>query len=236
MANTIIGIVVGFILRMLFDKWKKRVAVIKYKINHQSLGTSTKPIEILYNKIPVKNVFSSMIEIKNDSPLDIKNAVFKIKGADKTIFLSDFAFKNDPSIAIQWTSEYLGLYDNLQSNMNVIMHNREYLIPVFNRGDKLLFSLSTSTQSGELPNIIIQSDYIGMRLKCSKIQQEMWGIPIAWATIIGWIATILMCILINMVIHNKFFAVFIALILGWIVILIGYLLIKAFYLILKLIR
>ena len=236
MVTNFLYVVIGFLLRAIFDKWKKRVAVIKYKITHQSLGASTEPIEILYNKIPVKNVFFSMIEIRNDSPLDIKNAVFRIKGDNNTILLSDFAFKNHPSDILLWTSDYKELYEDLKSNINTVMHNRAYLIPVLNRGDKLLFSLSTTTQSGQLPNIIVQSDYVGMRLKNAKIQQEIWGIPIVWATIIGWIATILLCIPITRFIDNKLIAIFIALILGWIVILLGYVIVKLFYLLLKVFR
>ena len=236
MGKILFGAILGFILSVVFDKLKKRVAIIKYKIIHQSLGTYMKPIEILYNKIPVKNLFSSMITIKNNSPLDIKNAVFKITGDTNTVLLSDFAFKNHPSSILQWTSDYKKLYNDFKNNIDEIMHNREYLIPVLNRGDKLLFSLSTTTQSGQLPIITVQSDYVGMRLKSAKIQQEIWGIPIIWATIIGWIATILFCIPVNTFISNKLFAIFIALILGWIVILIGYCIIKLFYLILKLFR
>src|SRR6185312_8293242 len=161
LASVIIGI--------YFEKFRKKLTFLKYKMFFQPLATTSQnsywgDIEVFHNKRIVNHLSFVTVEIQNDSNQDFENLNVDIWVDNESQFLAVRGFYNESKNAILLEQVYFNFYtDVLQKNaadldaakadsnhvtppqfvneLRVVMTNKKFNLPVFNRHTSITLHL-----------------------------------------------------------------------------------------------
>lgn len=173
---TFVAAAIGAIVAWLFGLVLKRRARFVYTVTHSNVGVSSDDpvfgtIEVLYNKVPAKNLWLSTLEITNTSLQDFKEVPLEITVRNNASLLNETLMVNDtyPS-EIYWEENYKQQLSCQEGNeatdfqINLYHSVRKYKIPVVNRNDKLTFTYLTHTQGG-MPELLATINSAGILCK-----------------------------------------------------------------------
>ena len=174
-------------------------------------------IKITWRENPVKNLYLFIIEVENLTYKDYEDLEFKVYSGDDTIILNEkTAVINSPYIIPLSKSylERLTVPEGQQLNpqqMNEYNHNREYLLPTFNRGQKIRFSyLCSKPNDVREPGVFISTLTKGIKLKKLKnpsvIINPILNVPVPIAVFYALIIAALVIVLCGLFIRNIWWA------------------------------
>lgn len=225
----------------LWNKFRNRIITLKYRISCQNLGISTQhpffgTIDILYNKNPVPNLYNALITLSNDSNRDLKEMELNVFCDKKTMILRDLGIKVDSPNPLPFTDKYERmLIDGKPEDRNYLYQRRDYIISVLNRGDKLEISLWMINSQNRQPVIAVRCEHPGVKVKyLQKPPYELFGEPLQYCVLVGWIIVLLLCIPIIILIKNITIAVILVVIMGLFASMIGWVIIKFYKSLIKL--
>ncbi len=232
------GGLVGFTLSRLTERLRNRRGVFGYYVNHNKVGMSATDsifgnVSVTWNNNPVQHLFLSTVELKNESFKDYENVVIRTYTSD-TNLLSESTHIVDTPNFIEWTEKYrrqvhVSPGQTPTEDQNAIYFGqREYLAPVFNRGQMIRISYLNSARSESIPNIWLDATVKGVRVKFRVPQDQTLGIPQPHAALVGVLIGLCGLIPLVLLIASPWLMAFLAMSYGFIAQIPGAFAIKVF--------
>lgn len=205
LENTfVIGVVSwlgGILAAVLVQQILSRRSVLSYFVNHLKVGTSADDrafgsIQITWNGEQVPNLYLSTVELTNESSRDLQNVRIKAYTGNTTL-LSEFPQLMGTTHFVNYSPEYeqeIAVTPGstpTQQQRNVHGQRREYLVPVFNRGQLIRFQYLNISKSEQQPNIWLEIVHPGVVLKFCHPQSQILGVPQPMAALTGFLLGLL---------------------------------------------
>ena len=188
------GIVLSWITQRILNKR----GIFSYYVSHNTVGASSEDpifgnVRVTWNDNPIANLYFSTIEVKNESLNDYENVCISVF-TDDTILLSEFTSIVDTPYILEWSDEYReklhvppGQNPN-QNQIDIYNYQREYVIPVFNRGQVVRLNYLNASCTKVGPHIWMSANMKGVVVKFKVPTQLFIGVPVQHAGIAGLIS------------------------------------------------
>ncbi len=172
-----------------------RRGLFSYFVNHSKIGISTNDsvfgnISVTWNENQVNHLFLSKIELKNDSFNDYENVVINTFTSDTRLLSESTQLADTPSI-LEWTDKFKKKLhvepDEHPTDAQIAIYNgqREYNIPVFNRGQTVKINYLNSAISEKMPDIWLSTTIKGVKVKFRTPQNQLFDVPVPLAALVG---------------------------------------------------
>ena len=202
------GMLIGFFTTLLTQKVLNKRGVFSYFVSHNTVGISEQDpifgtVSVTWNGNPIDHLYLSTLDLKNDSLNDYENVVIRIYTYDTRILSESTQIIGTPN-TLEWTENYRAKFHVepgailTDEQINIHCFQREYVIPVFNRGQEIRITYLNSALSPEVPNIFLAATHKGVKVKYRPPQNQIFGEPylvaVSMGTIIGiifWIIAVL---------------------------------------------
>ena len=197
--NQIVVIVVswlgGILAAVLVQQILSRRSVFSYFVNHWKVGTSAEDrtfgsVQITWNGAQVPNLYLSTVELTNESSRDLQNVHVKAYTGDTTL-LSEFPQMLGTSHFVKYSPEYEQQITvapgaaPTERQKEIHGQGREYLVPVFNRGQVIRFQYINVSKSDKQPHIWLEIVHPGVVLRFRHPQNQVFGVPQPMAALVG---------------------------------------------------
>lgn len=226
--------ILGAIVMHIWDRFKNRIACLRYTVWHRYLAaTADDPrfgsVKVLYNNNPVASLYMTTAIISNENNKDLSNFDINIVCDQDSAILISYGRNTGSLNELEFTDKYTDLLIKQQpENMPQIFGRRDYKIPVLNRNGKIEFALLITNFKGRQPFITLSCDYPGVKMKYAKVSAELLGESLILSSLWGSILAIFLCVFIIFFISNKVTAVLMATLVSLFASLIGVLFIKTY--------
>lgn len=226
----IILLLIGAVITLIFNKLSSKTGVLRYFITHSKVGMSADDeifgsVRLTWQGHNVRNLYLSQIEIENGTTSDYENFHLKVFTNQETVLLNQRTEIVDTPYVVPWDSDYekrIHVPDGKEASPEQLKeynHNREYRIPVLNRGQKARLSyLSSNPNDDNFPVVCISTLSKGLKLK-EKLQPHLvlspiFGVPIPVAIIRALILAVLVVLVCGLWLENIWVASSICMIFG----------------------
>jgi len=227
-----ITLIIGIILKHIWDKYINRITKLKYSIWHNYIGSSIDDVKfgsvkLLYNDSELKNLYSSNVIIKNETGKDLSDIELNISCDNQSLILVSHGRNVNSIKELEFTEKYSEIINNNNPNdATYIYTRRDYVIPVINRGDTIEITLLTTNYAKQKPFLFVTTEHKGVKLKYYIEQIKLMGVSQSHSTIIGLITSLIICTPIYYFIDSKLLIIALILLNGWISSLYGVIILK----------
>ena len=234
----LLGIVGGVITTWITTRILNKRSTFSYSVTHNKIGVSaTDPIfgdiAVTWNGSPASNLYLSTLELKNESLRDYENVILATTTAN-TNLLSESTRIADTPFTILWSEDYKARLhvepgqSAADDQLRLYYAGREYLLPVFNRGQVVTISYLNSAHSDSIgPSIWLSGNIKGAKIKFREPNQEFFGVSAIHGTIVGLVSVLIVLFPI-VSLSNKWLIASVGLTYGFLAPVTGILMIKAF--------
>lgn len=230
LAVSLISLVSGSLLTLLVTNLRNKSGVLGYTVVWNRIGISADDlvhgeVRVHWQNHQLRNLYHYTVEVENLSSTDYDNIELRFYSGDDTIVLTEQTrFVDQPEI-IQWSPDFkkrLAIPDGqspTEQQTNEYNHNREYLVPVLNRRQKLSFTFlcTKPTDDGE-PGIFVSTPSKGVRLKRLRLPfvvlNPIFGVPIPVALARAILLALVVVILCGIFLESVWAAALISMIFG----------------------
>ena len=172
-----------------------RRARFRYSVIHGRLGVSANDaifgiIRVTWNGNAVANLYSSTIDLVNESMRDFENVVVRVFTND-TILLTQRTEIVGTTRILEWTPEYaekLRVPDGQQPNQqqfDLYNRQREFLVPTMNRGQVVRLTFLNAAKTQEQPTLWLDVLHKGVKLEFGVAQNQILGVSQPMAALVG---------------------------------------------------
>ncbi|KKA46004.1 hypothetical protein [Salinivibrio sp. KP-1] len=193
--SIVFGGLAGLGTAWLTQRVLNKRGVFSYFVNHNKVGMSAADeifgnVSVTWNGNPVNHLYLSTIELKNESLNDYENVVIRTYTDDTTLLTESTQILDTPNI-IEWTDHYknqLHVTDGegaTEHQRKIHGGQREYLIPVFNRGEVVKISYLNAANSETMPHIWLAATLKGVKVKFRVPKPQIFGVPQPQASTVG---------------------------------------------------
>lgn len=222
--SIIFGGAAGVITAWLTQRVLNKRGVFRYYVNHNRIGMSTEDeifgnVQVTWNNEPIRDLYLSTIEMKNESLNDYENVKVKTYTSNTDLLTEQTQILNTPEI-LTWTEKYKESVTVKQGEeitdlkRNIYFGGREYNIPIFNRGQSIRITYLNSARNNEVPYIWLSVQKKGVKVKFSVPQNEILGVPQPHAAFAGVLIGLIGIIPLIIFVSNSWIIVFSAFIYG----------------------
>jgi hypothetical protein len=147
-------------------------------------------VTVSWNGEPVSNLYISTVELKNESMNDYENVVVRAYTNDTRLLSEQTQILDTPNI-LEWSDHYrkqLHTENGAPPSDNqwaIYNGQREYVIPVMNRGQAIKLTYLNSAKSTSTPSIWLAVTQKWVRLKFRSPQNQILGVPQPRAAFVG---------------------------------------------------
>jgi hypothetical protein len=183
MVTIATALIIGKRGLLTYNVWHDRIAVAA---NDPIFGS----VQVLWNGATVNNLYSSIVELRNESLKDYDNVIVKVFTTTTSI-LSERTEIVGTTHILQWTPAYAALVHvpagqvATQSVLEEYWGGREYVIPTMNRGQVVRINLLNVAKAAETPSIWVDVLHKGVRLQFRVMPQQILGVPQPAAVLVG---------------------------------------------------
>ena len=212
LAVSLISLVAGSLLTLLVTNLRNKSGVLGYTSVWNRIGISADDlvhgeVRVHWQNHQVRNLFAYTIEVENLSSTDYENVELRFYSGDDTIIFTEQSRIVDQPEVVPWSPAFkdrLTIADGqaaTEQQTQEYNHNRQYLVPVLNRRQKLSFTfLCTKPNDDGDPGIFVSTPSKGVRLKSLKLPfvvlNPIFGVPIPAAlsrAIVLAVAVVVVC-------------------------------------------
>ena len=174
------------------------MGTFSYRVTHNKVGVSLDDptfgnVSVSWNGNAIANLFFSTIEMTNESLNDYEQVCIAAFTSD-TRLLSESTTIADTPHSLKWSEDYqreLHVEPGqtpTQQQHNTYSSRREYVIPVFNRGQVVTLSYLNAAHTEASPHLWLSANVKGVVLKFRVAARQIFGVPIQHAGIVGMIS------------------------------------------------
>jgi hypothetical protein len=198
-SRWVLGIVctaAGAFLGNFVAVYRLRIRFIEYTVNHQPLGLSAEDavfgsVKVTWQGHEVTNLFLSTLTIQNTTFVDYTNLHFRIF-TGTTLLLTERSEIVDTSFMPTLTEDFMRQITAAPgtspsaAQFELVRHRREYMVPVLNRGQRIIFTyLTTVPTAGEAPYVWADMLHPGAQVMFRPAVGEIHGVPVRMALPLG---------------------------------------------------
>lgn len=227
-----ITLVIGIVIKHIWDKYINRITKLKYSICHNYIGSSIEDVKfgsvkLLYNQNELQNLYASNVIIKNETGKDLNDLELNISCDNQSLILVSHGRNTNSIKELEFTDYYASIIEqNNPTNANYIYTRRDYKIPVINRGDTIEITLLTTNFNNKRPVLFVTSEHKGVKLKYYIEPFKLMGVSQLASTLLGLIISMIICVPIYYFLCNKTLIITLILLNGWIASLYGVVILK----------
>lgn len=185
----------GVFTAWLSHRVLNRRGTFSYFVTHSRVGLTTDDaifgkVSAQWNGNEIPNLYISTIELKNESLNDYENVLITAYSSDTNLLSEQTQILDSPNI-LQWS-------DPFRSKLHVepgskptpeqqAIYNgqREYVVPVLNRGQSIRLTFLNSAKQAAQPTIWLSASLKGVRVKFRVPQPLVFGVPRPQAALAG---------------------------------------------------
>lgn len=193
--SIIAGAVGGVITAWLAHRVLNKRGTFSYHVNHSRVGMTTDDavfgkVEASWNGNNIQNLYISNAELVNESMNDYENVVVQVYTSDTHLLSESTRVADGPDI-LEWTEKYKNRVfvapntEPTAAQRAIYFGQREYSIPVFNRGQIVRLTYLNSATTSAIPTIWVAVAIKGVKLKFRVPQPLVLGVPRLRAAIVG---------------------------------------------------
>lgn len=187
--------VVGVVFTLTTQRILGKRGLFTYFVWHNRLGVSADDavfgtVRVTWNDNLVANLYSSTVELRNESFSDYESVVVRVFTND-TLLLTERTEIVGTTRFLKWTDDYsarLVVQPGAQATpdqMSLYRGQRDYLIPTMNRGQVVRLTFLNAASGGKQPSLWLDILHKGVRLKFRVAQTEFLGVPQPAAALVG---------------------------------------------------
>ncbi len=228
------GIAAGFggvFLTLITQQILSRRGLFTYFVNHIRVGVSEDDaifgsVRLTWNNNAIKNLFLSTTEMVNESTKDFESVIVRAFTNDAVLLTERTEIVGTTHI-LEWTNDFKKKLEvkpgqlATDDQIKLHSHQREYVIPVMNRGQIVRFHFLNSATTEKQPSIWLDVLHKGVKLKFRTPQTQFFGVPQPQAALVGAILGFVFVGTIIMFINSVWIAALISLFYGFIVLIPG---------------
>lgn len=232
LVSAIAGALVTWITQRVLNKR----GTFSYCVTHNKVGASLDDptfgnVSVSWNGNAIANLFFSTVELTNESLNDYEEVRITAFTSD-TWLLSESTNITDTPYALKWSKDYeeeLHVEPGqtaTQQQHNTYMSKREYVIPVFNRGQVVTLNYLNAAHTEASPHLWLSANVKGVVVKFRVAARQILGVPIQHAGIAGMISGLVAVVPLVSYVENGWAIALLALTYGLLAQLPGALLVK----------
>lgn len=169
----------------------------------------------------MRNLYLASVEVENVSGHDFENVDLKVYCGNDTNLLNETSAMVGTPYVVRWSSVFAASIhvaegaEPTPTQWGIYNHSREYVVPVFNRGQLIQFTyLCTRPNHDDLPAVWVSTLLKGARLTFHARQTLTLGVPVPSAAIRGLVITLLAFVGCGMLVGNVWVASAIMMVVG----------------------
>jgi hypothetical protein len=201
-ALSLIG---GGVLGSLIAALRGRLKTLEYTVTHDRVALAAEDavfgsVRVTWQGHEVTNLFTSTVTLENATTRDYTQLKFKVYTGD-TLLLTQYTEIPGTSFILKWTDEYEAAVHVVPGQQPtdqqfwIFRHNREFIVPVLNRGQKAVVRFLTTVPVGtQGPAVWLDMLHPGVRVEFRPNVPQVHGVPVRFALPIGLLACILVLI------------------------------------------
>lgn len=219
------SVAVGGLVTNLITVLRSRVKTLEYTVNHSPIAFSSDDdffgaIRVTWQNHDVKNLFSSRVELENQTGKDFTNLKIKVYTGD-TMLLNERTEIPGTTYNLRWTDEFDGQVrvangaTPTAQQYNTYNHSREYIIPILNRGQRVVMTYLTTVPSGSVgPGIWLDMQHEGALVQYRQAVPQVHGVPVRVAISIGLVTCLVVFVTTSLLIIVPWVAAVICMVFG----------------------
>lgn len=191
LAGGLGGIATAWLTQRVLNKR----GIFTYSVTHNRVGVAAEDaifgsVAVSWNGNPVQNLYLSTIEMKNESMNDYENVVISAYTNDSRLMTEQTQLLDTPNI-IEWSEKYKNQMhvgtngEPSEKQWAIYNGQREYIIPIFNRGQSIKITYLNSAKTNAMPSIWLSVAQKGVKLKFQSPQNQILGVPQNQAALVG---------------------------------------------------
>ena len=180
----------GALVTHVWNRYRARTRELLWSIQYLRVAvaaddTSFGRVDVLWNYIPVTNLYTARLEIRNHSLSDLADITINLACLDGTLILRSYGTVEGSLLAIPFTDAFSNALANpSQDNSAYVSSRRDYRIPVLNRDGKATFLLLLSRNDSLQPTVSIGCDYPVVKLQKHDPSGGFFGVP-QWRAVVS---------------------------------------------------
>jgi hypothetical protein len=187
---SLVSLVIGGMLTALATYIRNRLRTLEYRVFHDRVAfaaddTTFGNVRVTWNDKEVRNLFVCTAVLDNSTSKDYSDLKVKVYTGNDSLLLTQYVELVGTTCIPQFTDEFkkaVHLDDGQQpteQQINIYHHSREFLIPILNRGQKLLVRfLVTAPNAPQGPAIWMESLHPGLKLKYAPNHNQILGVSV----------------------------------------------------------
>lgn len=226
----------GILFTLVVQKILRKRGVFSFRVVHNRVAMSADDqvfgsVRVTWNENPVANLFASAVDITNESLRDYEDVVVRIFSND-TILLTERTEIVGTTRPVGLAEEYAKVVavpagtEATQEQINLYASRRDYLVPVFNRGQVVRLSYLHSPRGEAPPTIWVDILHKGVKVRFRAPQNEFLGVPQPRAALVGAIVGLVVVVAAVVSLHSTGLIAGLAFVLGLVAQLPGALVIR----------
>jgi len=226
----------GIILTLVTQHILGRRGLFTYFVWHNRVGVSADDavfgtVRVTWNNNVVANLYSSTVELRNESLADYENVVVRAFSND-TILLTERTEIIGTTRLLEWTAEFsnrLAVQPGAQpteAQHSLYGRQREYLVPTMNRGQVVRLTFLNAVSGEKPPTLWLDILHKGVKLKFRVAHDEFLGAPRPAAVLVGSVLGVLFLAAVISLVKTVWVAAALCLLYGLVVVVPGALSIK----------
>jgi hypothetical protein len=215
----------GGLIAVLLGALRGRLKTLEYGVTHDPVAFAADDavfgsVKVTWQGHKVTNLYTSTITLTNATTRDFEDLKFKVYTGD-TLLLTQYTEIPGTSYTLKWTDEYENAVrvepgqQPTDRQFHTFRHNREYVVPVLNRGKRVVVRfLTTVPPGGQGPAVWVDMLHPGVRVEYRPNVPQIHGVPVKLAISIGLVACAAVVLLTSLYIPFVSLAALVSMIIG----------------------
>ena len=195
LSLALLALISGALITLVTQRILGKRGLLTYFVWHSRVGVSADDaifgsVRATWNGNTIANLYSSALELRNESLKDYDNVVVRVFTND-TVLLTERTEVLGTTRILEWTADFsqqLAIQPSdrpTSIQRNLYGSQREYLIPTLNRGQVVRLTFLNAASSDKQPSIWLDILHKGVKVKYRVAHEEFLGTPRPAAALVG---------------------------------------------------
>ncbi len=191
----LVSAALGVVLTLLTQRILGKRGLFTYYVWHNHVGVSADDavfgtVRVTWNDNVVANLYSSTVELRNESLKDYENVTVRVFSND-TALLTERTEIVGTTQFLRWTDEFAKMLAirpdaaPTADQQQLVATRRDYLIPTMNRGQVVRFTFLNAPTGDKPPSLWLDILHKGVKLKFRVAHNEFMGVQQPTAVLVG---------------------------------------------------
>ncbi|MBC6428235.1 MAG: hypothetical protein GDA55_03270 [Cellvibrionales bacterium] len=228
----------GIIGTVIVNALCNKRSLFTYNVRHSQIGLSAHDsiygtVQLSWNNQPVARLYLSTVELHNASSKDFDSVIVRIF-SNNTILLTEKAHIVGTTRNLEFSDDYKNKIavqsgqEPTDEQFDLYRHQRDYIIPIMNRGEKIKIEVLNTPEPNENPVINLDLLHKGVRCKFKIDQPLFMGEPQETSARVGSVLGLVVVLVLLYFVSNIWVAGITAYFVGWAALFVGAFAIKIF--------